>query len=184
MSIATSPGQIKGLALIEAVKGLRSQKERVREALPAEAQDYLDEKIFASMWYPENDLLVLLRTLQSLMPPRPDFWEWIGRVGAEKDFREIYSVFIQRRRPRVTIERYPRIWRLYHDHGKVSVRAEGDGMAEIDIVANLVEDEHFCRLQSGHFQALLELAGGSEVRVDTVAVGRGREPARWRATWT
>ena len=176
-------GKIKGMALIPIVKALRSMHSDAVEAVPGELRYFLSEKIFPSGWYSEDELMVLLQCLVELLPPRPDIWEWMGAFGAKENFSDIYASAIYPGRPELGLKRYPRIWRLYHDNGRVAVSFPEPGRSTIDISAYLVQRRDFCRLQAGHFQTLLELAGARDVEVQAVQIAAGSRPARWRLRW-
>ena len=62
----------KGTTLVALVKFLRSQRERALAALPPSLHAYLDERIQASSWYPEADLLSLIRVMVAMIPGRRD----------------------------------------------------------------------------------------------------------------
>ena len=120
---ASGVGRAKGVALIRAVKILRQRRPEALDILDESCHSYLDEeRIFPSNWYPEDDLMALLRALVTLLPARPDIWEFIGHDGGTRDFQQIYTAFVRPGHPEFALGRYGNIWRLYHDNGDVRVR--------------------------------------------------------------
>ena len=57
----------KGTTMISFVRFLRADLGRALEILPPEHHHYLDERIALSSWYPEEDLLALIRAGTSLL---------------------------------------------------------------------------------------------------------------------
>ena len=177
-------GHIKGVGLLTPVKVLRANRERALEVLPRHLHSYLHEKILITNWYPDDDFMGLIRALIEVIPdPGTDVWEWIGHYAARGDFVDIYSAMIVRGRPAETLRRYPRTWRLYHDDGVVKVKVRRNG-AKLLISQYLVTLEEFCRLQTGHFVKVLELAEARDVKVRNTRVASGLEPASWDVSWS
>ena len=58
----------KGTALIGAVKMLRKRKDEARALLPEALHRYLSVSVLPASWYPEEDLLKLIRALLEIMP--------------------------------------------------------------------------------------------------------------------
>ena len=54
-------GKAKGMTLVGAVKYLRRHRAEACATLPKELQHYLDERIRSAAWYPERDMLELIR---------------------------------------------------------------------------------------------------------------------------
>lgn len=176
-------GQIKGVAVIDAVKALRKLRAVALAVLPEHVHSYLDTRILISSWYSEADFLELLRGLEKVIPdPGMDKFEWIGRLGARSDFTGVYAGTILKGRPLETLRRYPRMWRLYHDSGKVEVEA-GETGGQVTISHYLVTFEEFCRVQNGHFAELLTLVGAADVTVRNTRIGSDSEPGCWEINW-
>ncbi|MDA8018698.1 MAG: DUF2378 family protein [Thermoanaerobaculia bacterium] len=174
---------IKGLALIGAVKALRSSPGASREALKPELHHYLEEKIFPSRWYPESDAVELFEALVEVMPQRESPWRWIGMEGARHDFRGTYSAFVQRRQPAQVFRTVPKIWRLYHDTGSVRTEQVDDKTVTIEIQSSLMRHEGFVELQTAHLEALAELAGASGASCQIRRRRLDPPTATWRLSW-
>src|SRR4051794_14322096 len=83
-------GRVKGVNMLTAVKALRSNRKRAAEILPPPLHRYLEERVLVSSWYPEEDLLALLRALGSMLPPAPDPFAFMGRHTAREHLSGIY----------------------------------------------------------------------------------------------
>lgn len=185
---ATAPpravGKIKGSALLQMVKVLRHYRAESEKVLPSRLHHYLNSKILVSQWYPDDEFLELLGAFKEVVPPRPgDFWVVAGADGAEANFGGVYAALVRPGDPAKTLQRYPAIWRMHHDSGRAVVRFPGERRAELEILHHLVEDERFCRLESGHVAKILQLAGAQDVNVDYREVATPRRPAIWDVSW-
>ena len=178
-------GQIKGLALLGAVRLLRSMGDQALPLLPENVHYLLEDRIFPSGWYSADDLMVALESLEKLIPGRPDLWEWFGAEGAKNDFTKVYSALIRPGRPDLLLASYPRMWRLYHDHGQATAEEIAPFQWRLEIQSPLVVDGRFCRLQSGHTHALLELSGAEGVSIESLDVADPEtgKPATWDIRW-
>ncbi|MFI5315367.1 MAG: hypothetical protein ACHQ6T_06690, partial [Myxococcota bacterium] len=61
-------GRVKGIAILDAVKFLRARRDEALEVLPPRIHSYLDGQVGTSMWYPEADLVELIRGVAKLLP--------------------------------------------------------------------------------------------------------------------
>src|SRR5262245_10123797 len=65
-------GRVKGITLLDAVKFLRTRRDAAEEVLPKQLHSYLDDQVSQSMWYPETDLVELIRGVAKLLPGPED----------------------------------------------------------------------------------------------------------------
>ncbi len=187
--------QIKGTGMLNVIKGLKVQSEDALQELPESLERYLDEKILVASWYPAEDFLALLRFLCKILPaealrstpdepPTDDPWEWIGRRVASIDLVEIYSSMIVYGRPWRTLERFPRLWRLYFDTGNAEVAIAGDREARVELREfPFAEKEDYCRHLAGYLFSAMRVAGARDVQVQVSNVAQGSAPACWSITW-
>lgn len=182
--------KIKGTGMLNLLRGLKVQSPEALSDLPAPLRRYLDEKILVASWYPADDFMEILRYLCSILPvdvirsPNKDPWEWFGRRCAAIDLVEIYSSMLQHGRPWRTLDRFPRLWRLYFDSGFAEVAIAGDTEARVEIRDfPYVEDAAYCRHLAGYLHTTLELAGAEDVRVEVLNEATSTQPARWSLSW-
>ena len=176
---------IKGIALINLVKALRAQRDALSTTLPEHLATYLDSRILVSRWYPQDHFLGLAEILVELLPDSlGDPWEWIGRQGASNDFGDTYSMMIRPGDPLETLQRYPRVWRLYHDAGRLDIAITGNTSARVEVFGTqLVTRPEFCRIQGGHLAGMLDMVGAEGVSIENLRIAEGHDPAAWAVRW-
>ena len=146
---------------------------------------YLETQVLVSGWYPDEDFMALLQAMARLVPEPEgmDVWEWIGRFGAKTDMQDIHALLVKKGDVEETLQRFPRMWGLYHDSGDVHVDTRA-GQARLDIRHPLIAYPEFCRLQTGHLAELITIAGAKAPRVRTVQRSPSRLAACWSLSWS
>lgn len=181
--------QIKGTGMLNVLKGLKVQPSESLRDLPPPLLHYLSDKILVASWYPAEDFMELLRFLCRILPssaikiPSKDSWEWFGNRCANIDLVEIYSSMLQYGRPWRTLDRFPRLWRLYFDTGTVDVAIAGDTEARVELKDFPHADEPYCRHLAGYFDGMLHLAGAQDIQAKVLNAGTSTQPARWSLSW-
>ncbi|MEM8929671.1 MAG: DUF2378 family protein [Acidobacteriota bacterium] len=176
---------IKGTGILQVVTMLRERRDHAEPLLAESLRPYLDNHLLVASWYPEEDFLGLLGAMTHLVPKTEaaDPWGWLGRESAAVDLVQIYSSMIQKGSPWGTLQRLPRLWKLYHDSGRADVGVLGDAKAQVMVSEFAFATPEFCRWMSGYLGQMLRLAGASEVSVAPLSGGNGHG-ARWAASWT
>ena len=176
--------RIKGTNVVNAVKILRSQRERALVVLPAHLHSYLDERILVSSWYPEEDQLRLLRALASLMPRVPDPYIAMGRGTARSDLTGIYKHQLRTGDVARTLTFAGALWRNAHDTGEMTTEVQGASAVSMRLRNYGAVSSEMCRVCSGYFTEVALLAVGkpgdvqhTECRVD------GAAACVWRVRW-
>lgn len=185
--LQTTSGEpkVKGLAVLNLVAALRNAVEDPAQKVPEELLPYLEERILVSTWYPEKHHFHLMEILaEELKIPGKDVWVFLGRKNAEIDLEGIYSAMVMRGNPRATLERFPRIWRLYRDRGRPEVVSSSATEGVVEIADYPFAGSTMARLVKGYLEEALELAGGKDVQVEIEAEGGDDEPMCWRARWS
>jgi len=179
-------GKAKGTTLINAVKALRMKKDLARTVLPEHLHRYLEERIMASSWYPEEDLFEILRALTKVLPdPGMDVYEFMGRLSARADLGGTYAHLIRQGDPATTLRRASISWDLYHDTGKEEVVESGDNYVVTEISGYAHPSREICLTGKGWIRELVTLAGGKEIRVvHEKCVLDGASACRFKVTWT
>jgi hypothetical protein len=174
--------QTKGTAYIPTVKFLRSRKEQARALLAPELHRYLQERILASSWYPEDDLLALLRVLVRMMPGEArQAWESIGERAAEAHFAGPFEVFI-RGGPRHVVESFEALWQLQHDSGRWTVSlVAGEPRGEAHIYDFAVGMPEYGPLMTGYARRVLLMAGARSAHCELLTADAAT--ATWRLSW-
>lgn len=174
--------KIKGTAISTVVRLLKEQGSLAE--IPEPLKPYLEERVLVASWYPEEDFLSLLRALaQSRPSAEKDSWLWMGRSMAHVDLLQIYSSMVQKGSPMGTLQRLPRLWRLYHNSGRADVGQLDPSRAQIQVADYAYADEDFCRWMKGYIAEMLKIGGARSVQVKSLRTGTLDKPARWLAQW-
>ena len=174
--------KIKGTAISTVVRLLKDQGSLAE--VPESLSPYLDERVLVASWYPEEDFFSLLQALaQSRPSTEKDPWPWMGRSIAHVDLLQIYSSMVQKGSPMGTLQRLPRLWRLYHNSGRADVGQVDSNRAQIQVADYAYADEEFCRWMKGYIAEMLRIGGARAVQVKSLRTGTLDKPARWLAQW-
>jgi hypothetical protein len=179
-------GKAKGTTLINAVKVLRSDKDAARAALPEHLHKYLENRILPFSWYPEEDVLAILRALAKLIPnPEMDIYEFMGRTLARTDLEGVYAHLLHPGDPRSSLHETAIIWGLYHDTGREVVVDSGDNSVVTEISGYKHPSRETCRVVAGWNAELAVMAGGKNVKaVHKECVLDGAKACRFEVSWT
>lgn len=176
--------KIKGTGILGAVRLLRERRDHAEPLLPDSLRHYLDRQILVASWYPEEDYYGLLHTMVHFTPKSGgDPWRWLGRESARVDLVEIYSSMVQKGDPWGTLQRLPRLWRLYHDSGKAEVGVAGPTRARVILESYPFASEEQGRLMAGFLDEMLAQSGARGIQVRALKVGSAVKPAHWIADW-
>jgi len=174
-------GKAKGTALIEAIRMLRTYRERTVEVLPKELHGYLDQRILKGTWYPESDYLQLLRALSKVIKTP---WERLGALSARNDLTTIYANLMRRRHPEEVVTVAPVLWRNYHDTGIETVTTKSR-LFRFEIVDFAAVDADYCKCVGGYNRELIEMAGGTVLWLRKVrCTANGDASCIWEYEWT
>jgi len=185
--------QIKGVAMLNAVRALRSMgKERARELLPAALHKYLDdERILAVAWYPEADMLELNRALAQLLRPSlrgatlEQTYVHMGRLVADIDLSGVYASIDRGGMTDELAQRMASGWKQYHNTGSLAATLQ-DKQARFELRDFGLPTRELCLIQRGWFLSYVERATRSErvTVVESQCRMRGARTCVWDATWT
>lgn len=174
----------KGTTLVSMVKFLRSQRERAIAVLPKSAHSYLEERIHASSWYPEADLLTLIRGMLELLPgSRALNLERMGAAIAREHMEGVYE-HLKTEDSSTLARRTAALWASQHDSGAPSVRIEAPGRARYEVRGYGNPSAEMCAILRAYFVESLRLSGWLDVHATKQACVRdGDEVCAWSVTW-
>lgn len=176
--------------MAEVVKYVRSRKEEARVLLPESLHHYFESRILATSWHPEEDYLALMRVVIKLLPGSPgvtglEVWEAAARRTNQVYFEGPYKSLIYQGDPQRSLSKLHSLWRMRHDTGEVSVVADGDHAARIELRGYALVSAESCALSQGTFWGVLSYSGALEITLaHTRCRARGDELCEWRASWT
>jgi hypothetical protein len=186
-----SRGRVKGTIMIEVVKYLRSRKEEARPLLPLHLKPYLNTRILATSWHPEQDYLDLMHVLIALRPRSTEDaglgpWEAAARVSTANFFAEgPYKSMVRKGEPGRTLASLDALWRLRHDTGRFQVESTGPNQARLELRDYAVEPGDSCSLVQGTIWGFLYYSEGKNIAIEhTKCRARGDAACEWQASWT
>jgi len=176
----------KGTALLGAVKYLRRQGDRARDALPAHLHRYLEERILPASWYPEQDLLDLLGAVARLLPDSgPDVHAQMGRISARDHMESFYGHLFQHSEDPLSLPRKAfALWTSMHDTGRLRIDMEDEGRARVELIDYAIPCREMCGIMTGYVEETLRLSGFAEPRLEKQRCRvRGDDACVWEARW-
>jgi hypothetical protein len=174
----------KGISLVDMVKFLRSRREDAIPLLPPQLHRYLDAKINIAQWYPEADMIGLVRVLVQLMPATAEpALRVIGRLNARYHVSGAYAHLFKD----ADVQRLPlrarSLWKAMHDTGDLRV-VVGDHEAEVEITGYGYPTPEMCEMIQPYLEELFASAGLKRLRVEKRACCRAAGPAcRYTVSW-
>jgi hypothetical protein len=177
----------KGSALVHVVKFLRSQGEAGRGALPPALHAYLETRILPASWYPEEDLLGLLRAMSALLPGEPhDALRQAGRFTARVQSEGVYAHLFEKTDDPLSLPRRGfALWASQHDTGRMSVELDGDRRARVEVHEFALPSRELCGILTGYAEEMLRLAGLPviEAREESCCLD-GAPLCAWSVRWS
>ena len=177
----------KGTTLFTLVKFLRSQREAARERLSPDLRHYLEEQIQPALWYPEEDLLALIRVMLELLPlSREEALAQMGCTIAREHLEGIYEHL--RVDEQAGFENLSRrtyvLWASMHDTGRLVARLEAEARASFELRDYGVPSPEMCSIMSAYFSETLRMAGVVDPDVRKLECrADGAPTCRWEASW-
>jgi hypothetical protein len=162
----------KGTTIVGAVKFLRRRREEALRELAATHHHYLDERIFPTSWYPEEDLLALIRAVARLIPlPEAKALEEMGRQTAREHLEGVYSHLRGSgdRSPLQIGRRAFALWASQHDTGKMSIEGTGRASCRAEIADFGHPSRELCGVVRGYLLESFRLSGAESPRGEQVA---------------
>jgi hypothetical protein len=179
--------KVKGSALVEVVKFLRSQGEAGRRGTPEAQRHYLEERVLPASWYPEEDLLALLRAMVQFLPgDRESALANAGRFSARTHSEGVYAHLLAPTDDPLSLPRRGfALWASQHDSGKMRVELDGAAGARIELSDFALPSREMCLVLGGYCEEMMRLAGLAVTEVREVSCRLDGAPrcayvARWQ----
>jgi hypothetical protein len=173
--------KIKGVTLVETVKFLRRHKQAARAALPPSLHHYLEERVLVGSWYPEADLVPMLRAVAQLAgQSETSFLEAAGRIAARTHAEGIYAHLVNA----ADLDSMPRkahaLWSSQHDSGRFDCRIEGPTQTTFTLRDFALPSREMCSVTRGYVLEILTMIGLRDISVRETACCVDGAPA---CTW-
>jgi hypothetical protein len=176
--------RIKGANLIDVVRGLRKLGETARKVVPAHLAHYLDDRILISSWYPELEVLELMRIYVGLTSPGSvEAWEFLGRLAAHMQMRDTYRHILESREPVRIVKHANVIWQSHHDTGEVTVELDSEPVAYLTLRGHQALCSEWCSIMAGYCAGMVEAAGARNPRCRLASCDFKVKMARWKLAW-
>jgi hypothetical protein len=177
--------KVKGAAIVDSVRFLRRHKDAARKALPPEHHHYLSERVLAASWYPEEDLVPLVRAMARILgEPEKVFFEKAGRLSARVHSEGVYRHLVRSGERESLARRALVLWSSQHDTGSMEMLADGPGRVRVVVRDFAAPSREFCAINGGYVGATFEISGCKDVRVQKLSCCvDGAAECAWHVTW-
>jgi len=174
----------KGTNLVDMVKFLRKQREAAQALLPPHLHSYLSAQLNISAWYPEADMIELVKVLAKLLPASSETpLVQIGRLNARMHLHGTYAHLLEDARPSVLPIRALALWKSMHDTGEFKLQVEEDG-AEARLAGYGHPTHEMCVMLGAYLQELFVMAGVRDAKaVERTCCRSGAPACCWRIEW-
>lgn len=173
----------KGSVLVQAVRFLRTQRDRAAGLLDPRLHAYLEsERISEASWYPEADLHALIEATLELMPgPRDAALAQMGRGVAQVHAEGAYEHLITDGDVSSFGIRAQALWSTMHDTGRMKARSPEPGVMEVELRDYAMPSEIMCGIVGAYIGEVVRLNGHADVVVEETACRlRGADACAWR----
>jgi len=146
----------KGTVLLGAVKFLRSRRQEALRTLPEGLHHYLSERISPALWYPEEDVIGLIRAILDLIPEeREAALRGMGEHTARVHREGIYSRLMQTADADASFA----LWSTMHDSGELHSRPAGEGKVWVELRDYACPSPEMCTIIGAYVAETFRLAG-------------------------
>lgn len=149
--------KVKGTVLVSVVKFLRSRRQEATALLPPHCQRYLEERVLDSSWYPEADLVELIRVVASMFPGNEDQALYLtGRAALaaflrDRKYHDLHHVALLADMPR----RLVALWSTQHDTGQLRMQLSSDTSGLVTLTGFGHPSREMCTVLTGYIAELL-----------------------------
>lgn len=174
----------KGISLVDMVKFLRVRREAAEPLLPEPLRHYLDEQVSIAQWYPEEDMIGLVRVLAQVIPSgdEPPL-RLIGRLNARNHIAGAYAHLFEGADVAVLPIRARTLWSAMHDTGELRMVVE-DGQANITISDYGYPNAELCEMIEPYLEELFLASGLEKADIHKQSCClTGASVCRYLATW-
>jgi len=176
----------KGASLLSAVKWLRKSREAALAALPPRMHHYLEDRIQVAFWYPEEDLVELVRALARILPVGMGrIYEQMGRLSARDQLTGVYRHLLEGGDVLSLPRRGLALWQSQHDTGRLKLTLDGPGAARIELADYALPSREMCEILLGYTTEMFVMAEVPAPAVRKTACRLDGAPScSWQCSWT
>lgn len=177
--------KVKGAAIVDSVRYLRRHKEEARKLLPQELHHYLAERVLIASWYPEEDLVPLVRAMATIQGYADDaFFDKAGRLAAYTHAQGVYRILLRDGDAASLARRAFVLWTSMHDSGSMEMVLDMPGRVCVAVREFGAPTREFCMINGGYIAATFEITGCQQVKVEKERCCLdGDDECSWLVTW-
>jgi hypothetical protein len=155
-------------------------------ALPPHLHHYLDERIQIASWYPEEDLMELIRALARVLPVGlGKVYEQMGRFSARDQLAGVYKHLLEGGDVMSLPRRGLVLWQRQHDSGRLKLVIEEPGSAHIELAGFALPSREMCGIMLGYTAEMFMMADlKAPVVRETACRIDGAASCTWQCSWT
>jgi len=174
----------KGTNLIGAVKFLRRNREAARAALPPALHHYLEDRVLPTSWYPEEDLVALLRVMAPMIGDAPgSVFELMGRITLREHLGGVYERLLKGD-PLSFARRASALWQMQHDSGRLAFIEEGPRRALFELADYAHPSREMCATIQGYVHEALAASGFAALEIRKTRCTLDGDPrCVWECAW-
>ena len=179
-----SMAKVKGTNLIGAVKLLRKNRAHAEKTLAPALHHYLHERIMLTDWYPEQDLVALLRAMAPLLKDaKEDPYELFGRAAVREHMSGVYERLLKGDRSSLA-RRVSVMWKAQHDTGSLEFVGSTPGRGRYELKDYGHPSREMCGTLNGYLSESLRASGFASVSIEkTRCTLDGADRCVWEARW-
>ena len=176
--------QAKGSNLVGAVKFLRKHRDPARAALSPGLHGYLEQRILPTSWYPERDLVEIMRAVAKLLGNASlESFEEMGRLTMREHLAGVYERLLKGH-PTNLARRIDTVWQSLHDTGRLTFNGTRPGGGECDLEGFGHPSREMCAIITGYLHEALTSADFRDAAVTKVdCLLDGGKRCRWECCW-
>ena len=178
--------KVKGAAIVDSVRYLRRHKDEARELLAPELHHYLAERVLIASWYPEEDLVPLVRAMATIQGESEDaFFDKAGRLAAYTHAQGVYRLLMRDGARESLARRAFILWTSQHDTGSMEMHpTEDPNRVCVELRGFGAPTREFCRINGGYIAATFEITGCQQVRtIKESCCVDGDSECAWQVSW-
>jgi len=165
--------KVKGTMVVDHVRMIRANKGRDWDKyLKPQDWEIVNGRILPSMWYPlETYQRCGWATYQVLAGGNLDLVRLRGRIRGKELFEDIYKNIVIDQNPMKALDRFVIIYGQLFNFSTLEFEKVGEKHARIhhDYDPNDPGSLPYCYQLMGHFDTLIEMTGGKNVKIELIA---------------
>lgn len=178
---------VKGTAVLPAVKLLRKNREKAEPHMDSIARKMCEQRVLPGSWYPMEQADPVMQAVTKLIGGSDrNAMEVIGSFLATSDLQGVYSNIVYPGDVAKTLRRAALLWRNYFDTGTLHYEQPDPGKQEaIYRLENCLEKIPYCNGIIGMAKVAIEVAGKGERGFveERRCTLRGEGPCEFHVEW-